>query len=283
MPGPSPRGDIERDRAWPASGTPPRYCCCGRCAARLPSATIGHDPRRLGDLHEGHSGAPPSVDHRGRAERTRPDARASRIEGQRLEVSFNPLQQGLSSGSQVRGDCVIDFAAQLWPVEHRQVPPPLEKLLCAQGWTPQLPQLRHRLAGTGDDDLLPGGNAVEDVAPLLRSSRAETSGVRAGIAPCEPPRAASGQGEPPGSSSRCRGLGRSRAGRLDEGRRPGVWCLSWIRRTPSHGVRWILTSLQRRPSGQPPHESQIYTSSGPPPLTCLITVRRPTRSVTGKP
>ena len=88
------------------------------------------------------------------------------MKGQRLEISFNPLQQGLSSGPQVRGDCVIDFAAQSWPVGHRQVPPPLEKLLCAQGWTPQLPQLRHRLAGTGDDDLLPGGNAFGDVAPV---------------------------------------------------------------------------------------------------------------------
>lgn len=72
-----------------------------------------------------------------------------------------------SAGSQVCGNRVIDIAAQLWSVEDRQMPPPLEELMCAQGWAPQLPQLRHRLAVTGDHDLLPGGDPIEDVAPVV--------------------------------------------------------------------------------------------------------------------
>jgi hypothetical protein len=65
-------------------------------------------------------------------------------------------------------------------------------------------------------------------------------------------------GRTPGLSSRHRGLDRWCEGRLDEAGARGNWCLSWIRRTPVRGVRWSAV-LERRPSGQPPHESQMYT------------------------
>ena len=143
------------------------------------------------------------------------------MKGQRLQVSFNPLQQGLSSASQVCGDCVIDFAAQLWPVEHRQLPPPLEKLLCVQGWTPQLPQLRHRLAVTGDDDLLPGGNAFEDVAPVVAELARGDFRRTGDVSPCETPRAASGQGEPPGLFLALPGIGPVARGPTGRGSAPG--------------------------------------------------------------
>jgi hypothetical protein len=72
-------------------------------------------------------------------------------------------------------------------------------------------------------------------------------------------------------------------GRLDTAGDPGSGaCLGLAVRRSGARSKTSEQSLLRRPSGQPPHSSDEYSSVGPPPLQCGTSVGRTCRSVTGE-